>query len=328
MEAQYYPDDFNGYVAGAPAFSWPAAGAKFLSECVVNYPNSQDVSKPVITNDNLKVIQEYVLKQCDLVDGVADKIINEPQHCKIDLSKLPLCPDGEPGPGCLTHAQLEVFKSIYNPLVIDNTTVYPGFPFGLESEPGGWDMWIAGTSPYFQNAPSLHYSLGTEMFKYLVFNDPSWDYSNYDFKRVLRDTRFAASYLDATNTDYSDLKKRKGKLIIYHGWHDPALSAYSTIDHYNEALKKDKELPEYVRLFMLPGVLHCTGGTGPDQTDWLKLIQDWVEHQQAPERIVLHKMENGKSIMTRPVFPYPSGVEYNGKGDTNVEQNFRVKKAK
>ncbi|MEX2231187.1 MAG: tannase/feruloyl esterase family alpha/beta hydrolase [Cyclobacteriaceae bacterium] len=325
VEAQFYPEDFEGIVAGAPAFSWPAIGAKFIQGCQKNYPNPKDLSKPVITNDNLKLLQEYVLKQCDKIDGLSDKIINDPRDCKFDFSKMPLCADDKPTPSCITQEQLTAIKSIYSPVMVDNKMIYPGFPFGLEDERGSWDSWISGTSKNLQNAPSLHYMFGTNMFKYLVYNDPSWDYSQYDFKNFFEETRYASSYLDATQTDYNDFKKHKRKMIMYHGWNDPALSAYATIQHYEEAQQKDKDLQSYIRLFLLPGVLHCGGGTGPDFIDWVKQIENWVENGKAPDRIVLSKSENGKAVMTRPVFPYPKLTIYNGKGDSNLDSNFKVK---
>jgi len=325
MEAQVYPDDFNGIVAGAPAFNWPAIGAKFVEECKNNYPSPSDLSKPVITNDNLKLLQDYILKQCDNLDGVNDHIINNPCDCTIDISKLPLCSDNKTGTACFTQEQIKAIKSIYGDMMIDNKIIYPGFPVGLEAEGGSWDAWISGTSPFLQQAPSIHYMFGTNVFKYLIYNDPSWDYSKYDFKNFFEETRYAAAYLDATQTNYSEFKKAKGKMIMYHGWNDPALSANATIQHYEEALQNDKDLQSYIRLFLLPGVLHCGGGTGPDTIDWVKLIRDWVENDKAPERIVLSKLENGKTIMTRPVFPYPKLTIYGGKGDTNLEQNFKAK---
>jgi len=325
VEAQFYPDDFNGIVAGAPAFNYPAIGAQFIQGSQNNYPNPKDLSKPVITNENLKLLQDYVLQQCDNIDGVSDRIINDPRDCKIDFSKLPICSDNKVGTACFTQEQIIAIKSIYSPTLVDNKMIYPGFPVGLEGEVGSWDIWISGTSPFLQKAPSLHYMFSTNTFKYLIYNDPSWDYSTYDFKNFFKETSYASAYLDATQTDYSGLKKAKGKMIMYHGWNDPALSAYATIQHYEEAMKKDKDLQSFIRLFLLPGVLHCGGGTGPDNVDWVKLIQDWVENEKAPERIVLSKLEQGKSVMTRPVFPFPKVTIYNGKGDTNLDQNFKAK---
>lgn len=325
IEAQFYPEDFNGIVAGAPAFNWPAIGAKFIQSCQNNYPNPNDLSNPVITNENLKLLQDYVLRQCDNLDGISDRIINDPRNCKIDFSKFPLCADNKTGSNCFTKEQIAAIKAVYNPVVIDQKQIYPGFPVGLEGEAGSWDAWITGTSPMLQKSPSLHYMFGTNVFKYLIYNDPSWDYSKYDFKNFFEETRYASAYLDATQTDYSEFKNAKGKMIMYHGWNDAALSAYATIQHYEEAMQKDKDLQSYIRLFLLPGVLHCGGGTGPDNIDFVRLIQDWVENGKAPERIVLSKMEKGKTVMTRPVFPFPKEAIYNGKGDTNLEQNFKVK---
>jgi feruloyl esterase len=112
---------------------------------------------------------------------------------------------------------------------------------------------------------------------------------------------------------------------MHHGWNDPALSAYATIQHYKEAMKKDKDLQSYIRLFLLPGVLHCGGGTGPDDVDWVKQIEGWVENGKAPERVVLSKIENGKTVMTRPVYPFPKVTIYGGKGDPTDEKNFSAR---
>ena len=319
VEAQYYPEDFDGIVAGAPAFSWPAIGAKFLSACQMLYKDG----KPIVTNDHLKLVQEHILKQCDKADGVVDKIINDPRACSIDLSKIPVCPDDQGSANCLTKIQRDFFNSIYHPLNISGNEIYPGFPVGLEAEPGSWDVWITGTNANIRNGVSLHYLFGTNMYKYLVFNDPTWDYKDYDFKTYTDDTMYAASYLDATQTDYDAFKAADKRMIIYHGWNDPALSAYSTIQHYEAAQKKDSNLPSHIRLFLLPGVLHCGGGPGPDRVDWVQQIQLWVEKGIAPEKIVLSKFENGKPLMTRPVYPYPLMTIYTGKGDVNQEQNFK-----
>lgn len=321
VEAQYYPNDFNGIVAGAPAYSWPATGAKFITINQKNYPNPKDL-KPVLTTDNLKLLQEYVMKQCDKLDGLTDKVITDPRDCKIDLSKLPLCPNNQPGSGCFTKEQIAVIKSVYEPLVLEGKTVYPGFPVGLEAEMGAWDPWITGIS--IQNA-SLHYMFSTNIFKYLVYNNPDWDYTKYDFKNYFNDTRFASSYLDATQGDYTEFKKNNRKMIMYHGWNDPALSAFSTIDHYEAAMKKDKDINSYIRLFMLPGVLHCGGGTGCDNVDWVGLIRAWVENNQAPDRIISSKTDQGKTVATRPVYPYPKVTVYSGSGDAASEKNYKVK---
>jgi feruloyl esterase len=323
MEAQQYPTDFDGIVAGAPAFTWPAIGAKFIQNSQKNYPNPKDISKPVITKDNLKLLQEKVLKQCDALDGVTDNIINDPRACHFDFSALPVCPDSLASPNCFTAQQLAAIKTVYGAVTVKQDTIYPGFLFGAENEEGSWDVWIAGNNPKVK-VPSAHFLFGTGMFKYLVFNNPGWDYSQYDFSRFFEETRYASAFLDASQTDYTEFKKRNGKMIFFHGWNDPALSALQTIKHYEEAEMKDKDIQSHIRLFLLPGVLHCNGGPGPDDVDWIEIIRDWVEKAKAPERVVMSKKENGKTVMTRPVFPFPKVAIYSGKGDTNLEKNFNV----
>jgi len=325
MEAQQYPEDFDGFVAGAPAFSWAAIAGKFIKESQLNYPQPGNLSNHVISSDNLRLLQAEVLKQCDAMDGIVDSIINDPRDCKFDLSKLPVCPNGQVSANCFTPQQLAAIKAVYDALVVNEDTIAMGYPYGGEAEDGNWDAWIAGSHPDL-HAPSMHYMFGTNIFKFLVFNDSTWNYSSYDFSHFFKDTRYASSFLDATETDYTEFKKIGRKMIIYHGWNDAALSAYETIKHYKLATEKDKDISSSIRLFLLPGVLHCVGGPGPDQTDWINLIRDWVERKQAPERVVVFKQVKKQKVMSRPVFPYPKVAVYSGSGDKNLEKNFVEKK--
>ena len=324
MEAQRYPEDFDGIVTGAPAFNWPAIGAEFIQNSKIIYPDPSNLKEPVITLANLKLLQNIILTHCDDIDGVKDQILNDPRDCNFDFDLLPKCPENTIGEDCFTEAQIDAIKVVYAGVTDQGMEIYPGFPLGGENEPGGWQAWIVGPNQGTMelNFPSLHFGFGTEMFKYLVFNNPDWDYSTYDFSNFLEETKYASSYLDATSTDYSGLKNHGGKMIIYHGWNDPALSALATIGHYNAASKEDGELGEHIRLFLLPGVLHCGGGPGPGQADWIELVRNWVEKGIAPERVVVSKKKDGKETMTRPVFPYPKKAVYDGKGDPDKESSF------
>lgn len=324
MEEQRYPDDYDGIVAGAPAFGWPALAAKGISILQKNYPDPKNFSNTVITSDNLKLMQEIVCKECDLLDGLNDCILNEPNACKPDFNKFPRCPGDTASKNCFTGAQITALKTIFEPLVIEGRQVYPGYPLGLEGIDEGIDLWIAGTSKFLK--PSLHHFFGTGIFKYLVYNNPNWDYQKYTFQNFTQETAYASSYLDATNTDYSAFRKSKGKMIIYHGWNDPALSANATIQHYEEALNKNPDLPSFIRLFLMPGVLHCAGGPGADNADYVYLIRQWVEKDIAPERVIFEKKEKGITTMTRPVYAYPKVAVYDGKGDPNKESSFILKK--
>lgn len=326
MEAQRYPGDFDGIVAGAPAFNWPAIGAEYIQNSQAIYPNPEELDKPLITLANLKLLQTEVLAQCDAVDGVKDQILNDPRDCDLDFSVLPKCPDNSPSDDCFTSKQLEAIRAVYAGASDKQVEIYPGFPFGGENEPEGWRPWITGPTEQSLalNYPSLQFAFGTEMFKYLVFQDPKWDYSSYDFSNFSTTTQYASSYLDATSTDYTEFKQHGGKMIMYHGWNDPALSAYATINHYDQVKCNDPDVNNYLRLFLLPGVLHCGDGPGPSNVDWIELVRNWVENGTAPDRVVLSKMEDEKVIMTRPVFPYPKKAIYDGKGDPNMESSFKT----
>ena len=305
MEAQRYPEDFDGIVVGAPAFSWTAIAAEAVQNTQAVYPAG--FSKPLLTDDHIRILQEAVLRQCDMTDGVKDSILNNPADCKFDFSSLPKCPGDVHGKECFTTAQINAIKKIYEGADAGHGITYPGFPYGGEYEPGGWMTWIVGSVEIAKKNiyPSLHSYFGIEIFKYLILQDPGWDYTLYDFRGYEKELRYAAAYLDATSTDYSGFRDRKGKIIFWHGWNDPALSAFATIDHYNAVKKADPDVSNYMRLYLLPGVLHCGGGEGPSGVDWIALIRDWVEKNIAPDKIIAVKNVSGKIVMSRPVFPYP-----------------------
>jgi feruloyl esterase len=155
-----------------------------------------------------------------------------------------------------------------------------------------------------KNVPDLTFAFGTQIFKGFVFNNPDWDYSTYDFENFEKDTRLAASFLNATNANLGAFKARNGKLIIWHGWADPALPPQATVDYYRQVLAHDSKASDYCRLFMIPGCLHCGGGPGASDIDWLGALVDWVEHAKAPDVLTANKREQGKSVGSRPLLPY------------------------
>ena len=167
----------------------------------------------------------------------------------------------------------------------------------------------------------LTFAFGTQVFKYLVFDQPDWDYSKYDFANFDHDTERASSFLNSTDPKLDGFKGHKGKLIIWHGWADPALPAQATIDYYRQVQAHDPAAADYCRLFMVPGCLHCGGGAGAANVDWLSIMVDWVEHGQAPDRIIASKRDHDKTL-TRPLFPYPDVAVYKGSGDSDKAENW------
>jgi len=321
MEAQRYPNDFEGIIAGAPAFNWTGFAGTMVSIAKALYPDPQHLDKPVLTKEALQKLQKAILEQCDLQDGLGDGVIQDPASVRFDLSKVP----------DLTDEQRKAIEAIYQGASNAKGVICPRFTPGSECDPDQWIAWLVGPVPPMlarDHVPDLTFAFGTQVFKYLVFNNPNWDYSTYDFSNFDSDTRLAASFLNATNPDLDAFKARRGKLIIWHGWADPALPAQATIDYYRQVQARDSGAGEYCRLFMVPGCLHCGGGPGVADVDWLSVIVDWVEQGKAPDKLIASKREHGKVVTTRPLFPYPEYAIYKGTGDTNNAESFAPKQLK
>jgi feruloyl esterase len=317
MEAQRYPKDFDGIVAGAPAFNWTGFAATMVAIAKALYPDPNHLESTALTKEALQKLQAAILEQCDDQDGLKDGIIQDPLSVHFDLSKVPE----------LTDQQRKAIEAIYQGARNSQGLICPGFTTGAECDADQWIAWLVGPVPSLlkDKVPDLTFGFGTQVFKYLVFNNPDWDYSTYDFSNFEHDTHLAASFLNATNPNLDSFKSHNGKLIIWHGWADPALPALATIDYYRKVLEHDPKAAEYCRLFLVPGCLHCGGGPGATDVDWLSVIADWVEHGKAPDRLVASKRRDGRVIMTRPLYPYPQTASYQGTGDPNSADSFVVR---
>ncbi|MCF7974148.1 MAG: tannase/feruloyl esterase family alpha/beta hydrolase [Phycisphaerae bacterium] len=313
MEAQRYAQDFDGIVAGAPAFDWSGIAALFVHIAQTMYPDPNTLTKTCLTLGDLDLLYAEIMTQADEQDGLKDGIIDDPTAVTFDLS----------GVSGLTDAQRAAVQAVYDGVSNENGMIYPGFPISAEAGPGGWFAWLVGPIPGRVN---LSYAFGTNIFKYFVFNDPDWDYSTYDFAHWQTDTRLAGSVLNATDPNLDAFASRGGKLILWHGWSDPALPASATVAYYEEVLTRDAKAMDYARLFMVPGCYHCGDGPGAYQVDWLKVVVDWVEEGNAPDRIIAKKPgPGGAPTMTRPLLPYPQRAKYTGSGDKNDASNFVVR---
>ena len=320
MEAQRYPDDFDGIVSGAPAYDFTGLAAQFIKDIQAAFPSAESLTTPLLPADVLKNVETQVLAKCDSLDGVPDGLMEDPRRCTIDVNSFT----------GLTEQQKKALSVIYGEKTLADGPIYPAQPFGGEGEPaGGWPMWIASVNPMLMaglKVPSLRFGFGTEFFKYFVYNDPSWNYLKYDFANYRNDSAQAGSMLNATDPNLSAFKARGGKLVLWHGWSDPALSALATTKYYEQVQALDKSAPDYARLFMMPGVLHCSGGPGPDRVDWNAVIDDWVEKGTAPDRILATKVAAGKVTRSRPLCAYPLRAVYKGSGSIDDAANFSCSK--
>ena len=326
MEAQRYPDDFDGIIAGAPAAQFTRIGASFMKNLKAVFPDPSYFDKPIVTPANLALVSAKVLDACDIADGVKDGVLDDPRACGFKLASVRSCPANRAADDCLTTAQRAAVAAIYAPTLEGSAVLYPGQPFGVEA--AGWPAWITGRDSNMMKSlhvPNLQAMFATEGAKYFAFGDSTWNYSKFRGSFYEPMKRFA-NVLDADNPDLTRFAARKGKLILYHGWADPALNPLGTIDYYSKVMARDPNATEYTRLYMMPGVLHCGGGPGPSTVSWLPTVVDWVEKSRAPDQLVATKSDaSRKVIRARPLCAYPKRAVYSGQGSTDEAANFACK---
>jgi feruloyl esterase len=326
MEAQRYPEDFDGIVSGAPALSFTSTAIAFVRNAKLAFPSGGSPGKGAVRPEALKLLEAKVLEACDTLDGLKDGVMADPRDCHFALRRIRACPAGKAGADCLTSGERGAIEGIFAAVADANGMIYPGLVFGSEGAAEGWPLWIAGFgsrgSP-IGNIPALQWAFGTEFFKYFVAGDSAWDYRRYSLANARRDTRAAAKILDATNPNLTPFKAHGGKLLLWHGWSDPALNARVTIAYYEQLVKGDSAAMAYARLFLLPGVVHCAGGPGPDNVSWVKAIVDWVERNQAPESLVATRRDSAGSVLrARPLCAYPKQAVYVGSGKPDDAASF------
>ena len=323
MESQRYPDDFDGIVAAAPAYDWTGITAGFVQNQQAIYP-AGDLDAPVLTPASLELLGSSILAACDAEDGVEDGILTDPRRCGFEPEDLPRCAGDRSGGDCVTAAQLAAINAVYDGPTANGEPIYHGFNYGGEHDRGGWDSWVVSSEPRrAAGVPNAQFGFGTQLFKYFVFGDPDWDYTQYDFSTWKDDVAETAAILNAADADLSTFRESGGKIIYWTGWSDLALTPLGTIDYYERLAAGDPAARDFARLYMLPGVLHCAGGPGPDRVDWVEAIRAWVEDGHAPERLLASKLDgDGAVTMTRPLCPCPQVAVYDGTGDPDDEASF------
>ncbi len=309
MEAQKYPEDFDAIIAGAPANFQTHLHAWDLGVAV---PALKDPAAAVPAS-KLAMLRKAAVDACDAKDGIADGLINNPRACSFDPSVL-LC-KGSDADSCLTPPQLESVKRAYAPAKTrSGETIFPGKEPGSET---GWGGVLAGAA-----APGV--SIGSFQ---IAYNDANWDARSFDLDRDLKvvDEKVGTT-INAVNPDLSAFKAHGGKLLLYHGWDDTAISPGNTINYYQSVLSKmGGKQDNFVRLFMAPGMQHCGNGPGPNQVNYMAVIERWREGNAAPDTLTAYHVTNNRVDMVRPLCPYPAVAQYKGTGSTNDAANFVCK---
>ena len=327
MEAQRYPDDYDGIVAGAPANYWVGlmAGELWAGLATTRDP-SQDLPR-----EKLPVLGAAVLAACDDLDGLEDGLIDDPRACDFDPGDI-ACAAGAVGDDCLTVGEVAAARAIYaGPGRLDTgVSLFPGYTLSSEyfESPdglGGWARYWSGiTEPGGSSADFVRYS---------VMEDPDYDVSQFDFgkdwdlanNRPLVDGETLGSALNATDPDLSRFAARGGKMIGYHGWADPLITAHNAVGYYESVVAEQGSLEattDFYRLFMAPGVAHCRGGPGPDSFDAVTALERWVEEGVAPDQLVASKIVEGEVVRSRPLCTFPQVARYSGSGSIDEAAHF------
>ncbi len=329
LEAQRYPDDYDGLVIGAPWNFQSHSNAGFVWD-------AQALSAPgaAIPAAKLPSINAAVLAACDANDGLADGVIANPRTCRFNQTVL-AC-RGDESNDCLTPPQIAALQKIYdgpkNPRT--GAAIFPGFAMGAEA---AWSGMVGNLSA--SGLPNAY-------FTNLVFENPKWDYHTFNF-----DTDMAAAdekvgrLGNATSVDYSAARRRGVKIIQYHGWNDQTLQPGYSPDYYDQVVAANGGLEateNFYRLFMVPGMTHCSGGPGANSFGaWLQQIppvrdathdiqtamENWVERGTAPAQLIATKFTDDAAgtrtvKFTRPLCLYPTVPRYKGAGDPNDAANF------
>ena len=320
MEAQRFPKDYDGIIAGAPANNWTHLSVSGIWIGLATRENPSGY----LPKEKFPLLHKAVLEACDALDGVKDGVLENPKHCWFD-PKVLQCKDAD-GPTCLTSTQVEAARRIYsgpkNPRTGEQ--IFPGLEPG--SEPG-WPFFVGGREP----------PIVASHFKYVVFKNPNWDFHsmNFDSDVALAD-KADNNVLSATVPNLKEFFGAGGKLFLYHGWADGGIAPQNTINYYESVVAASGGLDKVqnsMRLFMAPGMDHCYGGDGPYDFDTIAALEQWAEKGKTPERIIAaHYRDDGppsppaKPDRTRPLCPYPQVAKYKGSGSTDDASNFLCSK--
>lgn len=320
VEAQRFPWDFDGIVAGAPAMNLASIQMDYLWGTLAV---SGGDGKPMFSVADLQGVHRAVLAECDEADGLKDGLLEDPRRCEFDPSRLVCRPGAKTE--CLSQVQVEALTKLYSgpPLRrgrIRTGGVMPGSELALDR--------------------SFILSFSQDFFRYMAFlpdPGPKWQAQELDFDRDYERFGMMEALYGASNPDLRHFKAAGGKLILYHGWNDALISPLNTLDYYATAMNTlggRAATQDFLRLFMIPGMNHCGEGEGAWAIDYLSYLEAWVEQGRAPEMMVsAHVKDTGltdlrfpldpaKVTFMRPVYPYPLWAKYKGAGDPNGIENF------
>ena len=306
LQASRYPDEFDGIIAGDPASIRRNAWA--LELAIQTFKDPEAYIPPA----KYPMIHRAVLEACDAKDGLKDGLIEAPESCNVDFKSLQ-CKAAD-GPDCLTAHQVQTAQTITSPVATKaGKILFPRVEPGTELR---WSRLAGGPQPA---------DLFLDEFRYIVYQDPNWDWRSFDLERDSAKAHAIDKNVDELNPDLTAFEKHGGKLLLYHGWADQQVAPGSSVEFYKAVLESSgspEQTSNWIRLFMAPGMAHCSGGEGPDTFDKISVMEQWVEQGKTPEQIIAAHETAGKIDRTRPLCPYPQVAHYNGTGSIDEASNF------
>jgi len=340
MEAQRFPDDFNGIIAGSPANAWTHLFTGFVYNelALTKTPDS------ALTNADVNLLTAAVLAQCAGHDGglASDAFLNNPPACNFNPETL-LC-TGHQTSSCLSQAKVTAIKKIY----AGPAGVFPGYEPGAESSPANWPLWITGNGMPTMGLQEL---FGNTFFADMVFPGTGWTPTSTSIIEDVRaaDANERVSAINSTDPDLTPFVGYGGKMIQYVGWADSAIAPQNDINYYRSVthvLGGLSTTQQSYRLFMVPGMAHCSGGPGPNafgngvngpnpndpSQDLISALEQWVELGIAPEKIIATKYVNDNPAegvaFQRPLCAFPEVSEFSGSGDPTQAVNWKCVRPK
>src|SRR5688500_8003015 len=324
LEAQRYPDDFDGIVANAPWVDQTgfAVGAMWNQKAMTQAP---------VTPAKMVLVAQKVMEKCDALDGLKDGLVDDPRVCQFDAVRdVPACTAGVDGADCLTASQAATINAVYSGPKSKGKPFMSGFMPGSEAvntAANGTTQsgWVGAIVPAQPGAKPADFNLAEGVMRYLILDPPKADYDAMTFDYD-KDTALVSRWsklADAKEADLSKFRKSGGKLIMTYGWADQILQPMMGVKYYEAVMAKHgKSTADFARLFMVPGMAHCAGGGGTDQNDAVRAGIERVEKNKAPDSLLASKIVKGAVVRSRPLCPYPQVARYKGQGSIDEAANF------
>ena len=324
LEAQRFPEDFDGFMPSAPVYDY--TGRNTLAAAWYAQAVSDGHGGSVLDSAAAQAIHTSVLEHCGAQAGIDEGLVTDPPSCKWQPEMM-ACSPGSDGPGCLNARQVAAVKRLMAPATNSKGEVLYAYPYipGTETQWAGWNYFGAPSSGYPPR--SANFDLPGQYLKYFVDEKmrQHGDALSFDFDHDPGSLVRARRIYDATSFDLSAVKARGGKILMWHGWADGAIMATSSIGYYVGVMKLmggRKQTEDFFRLFLVPGVHHGGGGPGLTEFDALTALENWVEKDQAPEKLIACRSTDNIFERCRPVFPYPVLARYSGKSSAKQADSF------